>query len=359
MDSTERLDYWQSLADKALRGEMLTRDEALAVLRAPNTELLAILQAAFRVRRHFFGVKVRLNMLINAKSGLCSENCGYCAQSVVSKAKIDKYGLVDKETILQGAEKAYQLQAETYCIVGSGRAPSDRELQQIIEAVREIKQCYPMRVCLSLGLVNEEQAARMKAAGVDRYNHNLNTSAGHTPTLVTTHTYQDRVHTVRSVAKAGLTGCSGCLVGTGETDDDLYDLACELRALDVESIPVNSLHPIPGTPLAGKMELTPGHCLKILAFFRLMCPAKEIRISGGREVNLRSLQPLGLYAVNSIFIGGYLTTGGSSPEADYAMIADLGFEIDTGKEQVLSQGDTDEAQAPVAGTATASGGQVE
>lgn len=345
MANTERLNDWQSLADKALRGKILTRDEALAVLRAPDTELLAILQAAFRVRRHFFGVKVRLNMLINAKSGLCSENCGYCSQSAISKAKIDKYGLVDKETILQGAEKAYQLQAETYCIVGSGRAPSDRELQHLVEAVREIKQRYPMRVCLSLGLVNEEQAARLKAAGVDRYNHNLNTSVSHTPALVTTHTYQDRVATVRSAAKAGLTGCSGCLVGTGETDDDLYDLACELRALNVESIPVNFLHPIPGTPLADKKELTPGRCLRILAFFRLMCPTQEIRISGGREVNLRALQPLGLYAANSIFIGGYLTTGGSTPEADYAMIEDLGFEIETGQERAASQGDTGAAMA--------------
>ncbi|MBE0467356.1 MAG: biotin synthase BioB [Candidatus Desulforudis sp.] len=358
MDSKERPDYfWEALADKALRGEILTREEADAVLQAPDTELLPILQAAFRVRRHFFGVKVRLNMLINAKSGLCSENCGYCAQSAVSKAKIDKYGLVDKKIILQGAEKADQLQAETYCIVGSGRAPSNRELEQVIEAVREIKERYPMRICLSLGLLNEEQAARLKAAGVDRYNHNLNTSANHAPNLVTTHTYQDRVGTVKSATRAGLMGCSGCIVGTGETDADIYDLACELRALDVESIPVNFLHPIPGTPLGDRREFNPGRCLKILAFFRFMCPAKEIRISGGREVNLRSLQPLGLYAANSIFIGGYLTTSGRTPEADYEMISDLGFEIDRGEERAEQRNEAPgELPVQVPGAGVAGGG---
>lgn len=320
---------WNILADRAIRGERITKDEALAVLRAEDDELLPIMQAAFRVRNHFFGKKVKLNLIVNAKSGYCPEDCGYCSQSIVSKAAIEKYPMLDKETIVNGARKAMELKAGTYCIVASGRGPTPRELEQVAEAVKEIKATMPMKVCACLGILSEEQAEQLKEAGVDRYNHNVNTSQSHYANITTTHTYDDRVTTVERAKAAGMSPCSGCIIGMGESDEEIVDLAYALRELDADSIPVNFLNPIPGTPLEGKRELTPRKCLKVLALFRLICPSKEIRASGGREVNLRTLQPLALYAANSIFIGDYLTTEGQAAKEDYQMIEDLGFEIET------------------------------
>ena len=320
--------FWERLADKALHGELLSREEGLAVLQAPDEEVLALLQAAYRVRRHYFGNRVKLNVLMNAKSGLCPEDCGYCSQSTVSTAPIERYPFRPVEEIVQGARRAYAAGAGTYCIVASGRGPTPKELEHVVEAVRRIKAELPLRVCACLGIVSPEAARRLKEAGVDRYNHNLNTSRSHYPRITTTHTYDDRVATVKAIKEAGISPCSGCIVGMGETDDDIYDLAVALRELGADSIPVNFLHPIPGTPLEGTWELNPRRCLKILAFFRFMCPDKEIRISGGRELHLRSLQALGLYAADAIFLGDYLTTQGQAAQADLAMIADLGFEVE-------------------------------
>ncbi len=319
---------WEAMANKALQGETLTKEEALQVLAAPDVELLPLLQAAYRVRHRYFGNKVKLNMIINAKSGLCPEDCGYCSQSIRSSAPIDKYPLLEKETLVAGAREAVQRKAGTYCIVTSGRGITDRELDQVIEAIREIKREMPLKICACLGLITQEQAEKLKAAGVDRYNHNLNTSAGHYAQITTTHTYEDRVHTVNHAKQAGLSPCSGCIVGMGETHEDIYEIALALRHLDADSIPVNFLNPIPGTPLEGRRELDPRYCLKVLCLFRFINPAKEIRISGGREVNLRSLQPLGLYPANAIFVGDYLTTAGQEAALDHQMIADLGFEIE-------------------------------
>jgi biotin synthase len=194
--------------------------------------------------------------------------------------------------------------------------------------VRRIKAEMPMKLCACLGLLTEEQARELRDAGVDRYNHNLNTSAAHHGAITTTHTYDDRVATLEAVKRAGISPCAGFIAGMGETDDHLVDVAVALRELDVDSIPVNFLHAIPGTPLEGTDELNPGRCLKILALIRLVCPAKEIRVAGGRELNLRSLQPLAMYAANSIFVGDYLTTPGQAAEADWRMLEDLGFEIE-------------------------------
>jgi biotin synthase len=319
---------WENLAEKALAGERITAEEGLKVLAADDSEVLAMTHAAYRVRRHYYGNKVKLNMIINAKSGLCPEDCGYCSQSIVSRSETDKYPLLDKETIVAGARKAYQLQAGTYCIVCSGRGPTDRELSQVIAAVREIKQTLPLKICACLGILTEEQAVRLKEAGVDRYNHNINTSAGHFASITSTHTYQDRIQTIEKVKSSGISPCSGCIIGMGESDRDIVEMAFELREKDVDSIPINFLHPIPGTPLENVSVLTPNKCLKVLALFRFVCPRKEIRIAGGREVNLRSLQALGLYAANSIFLGDYLTTKGQEAQADLRMIEDLGFEVE-------------------------------
>lgn len=319
---------WDMFAEKALRGERLTMEEGLAVLEADDDELLPMMQAAFQVRKTYFGKKVKLNLIINAKSGLCPEDCGYCSQSILSKAPISKYPLLEKDVLVDGARKAMELKAGTYCIVASGRGPTGRELDQVVEAVKEIKSTMPMKICACLGILSEEQAVRLKEAGVDRYNHNLNTSAGNFANITTTHTYDDRVNTVEKVKASGMSPCSGCIVGMGETNAEIVEIAYALRELDADSIPVNFLNSIPGTPLENNRELNPRKCLKVLALFRFLCPTKEIRVSGGREVNLRSLQPLGLYAANSVFVGDYLTTEGQEATADHRMIEDLGFEIE-------------------------------
>ncbi|MEB3749931.1 biotin synthase BioB [Geobacillus sp. FSL W8-0032] len=319
---------WMELAERVLAGHELTDDEALAILDCPDEELLALMQGAYHIRRAYYGNKVKLNMIINAKSGLCPENCGYCSQSSISTAPVQTYKMVNKETLIRGAEEAYRLQIGTYCIVASGRGPSDKEIDIVVSAVKEIKERFGLKVCACLGILKPEQAARLKEAGVDRYNHNINTSKEHHPNITTSHTYDDRVRTVETVKEAGISPCSGVIIGMKETKRDVVDMARSLRALDADSIPINFLHAIDGTPLAGTNELNPRYCLKVLALFRYINPTKEIRIAGGREVNLRSLQPLGLYAANSIFVGDYLTTAGQEKSADYQMLEDLGFEIE-------------------------------
>jgi len=318
---------WSSFAERVLAGEQLSADEAQAVLTAPDLEILDLLGAAYRVRHHYFGRTVQLYFLMNAKSGLCPEDCSYCSQSKISTADIPKYNLLNRAELLAGAEEAVQRQAKTYCIVISARGPSERELAALEQIVPEIKRRHGLKVCACLGLLTPSEAKRMKACGVDRVNHNLNTGEQHYSELCSTHTYQDRVETLRAVRDAEMELCSGGIVGAGERPNDVVDMALELRELGVESIPVNFLNPIEGTPLAGQSELTPTYCLKVLAMFRLVNPDREIRIAGGRELHLRSLQALGLYAANSIFVGDYLTTKGQLPEADYALIRDLGFEV--------------------------------
>lgn len=324
---------WLALADRVIAGHELTDEEALAVLDCPDEELLLLMQGAYNIRRTYYGNKVKLNMIINAKSGLCPENCGYCAQSAFSTAPIKTYKMVDKETLIRGAEEAYRLRIGTYCIVASGRGPSEKEIDTVVSAVKEIKERFGLKICACLGILKPEQAARLKEAGVDRYNHNINTSKEHHPNITTSHTYDDRVRTVETVKQAGISPCSGVIIGMKETKQDVINMARSLRMLDADSIPVNFLHAVDGTPLAGTNELDPRYCLKVLALFRYINPTKEIRIAGGREVNLRSLQPLGLYAANSIFVGDYLTTAGQEKLEDYRMLEDLGFEIDFAEEQ--------------------------
>ena len=318
---------WAALAEAVLAGHHLSREEALGVLDAPDDELLELLAAAFRVRRQFFGRRVQLYFLMNAKSGLCPEDCGYCSQSKVSSAEIPRYNLLQPERLFEGAEMAAQSGAKTYCIVISARGPNQREMEAVTQIVPQIKARFPLKICACLGLLTDEQARELKACGVDRVNHNLNTSQQHYGEICTTHTYNDRLATLRAVREAGLEICSGGIVGMGERPADVVDMALELRELAAESIPVNFLNPIVGTPLAGLNQLNPRYCLKVLAMFRLVNPQSEIRIAGGREVHLRSLQPLGLYPANSIFVGDYLTTKGQPAEDDYRLLEDLGFEV--------------------------------
>lgn len=319
---------WKQLASRVLDGEEITNEEALQILNCSDEDLLDLVNSAYLIRHHYYGNKVKLNMIINTKSGLCPENCGYCSQSSISTAPIEKYRMVDKATIIKGAEKAYSLSVGTYCIVASGRGPGNKEIETVVSAVEEIKERFNMKVCACLGILRPEQAIKLKDAGVDRYNHNLNTSEAHHESITTSHTYQDRVNTVELIKEQGISPCSGVIVGMRETKQDVVDVARSLKALDADSIPVNFLHAIDGTRLEGVNELNPRYCLKVLCLIRFVNPTKEIRISGGREVNLRSLQSLGLYPANSIFVGDYLTTDGQESTKDHQMLEDLGFEID-------------------------------
>ena len=316
------------LAEKALRGEIPERDEMRAVLDSADEQLPELLSAAFKVRHRYFGKRVQIHVLQNAKSGLCPEDCHYCSQSSVSEATIDRYPFMSKQQLVQSAKKAKATGAVRFCIVNSGRGPTQKEIEQIADVVREIKSEVEINICCSLGLMDEKKIQALKEAGVERINHNLNTSERHHPNICTTHTYQDRVGTVNNIKSVGLSSCCGGIIGMGETDDDIIDLALSLRELGVDSIPVNFLHPIEGTPFAGLNTLTPQRCLKILCLFRFINPDKELRVGGGRELNMRSLQPLALYPANSLFVNGYLTTPGQEATETHQMIADLGFEIE-------------------------------
>ena len=322
------LPNWNKIAERSLSGELLTREEALAVLQAPDEVLLEQLAAAYSIRRHYWGNRVRLHYLLNAQSGLCPEDCNYCSQSKISTAEIEKYPLLAKEKILNAAQRAASLKAGTFCMVLSGRSPQEPTFAKVLEAVREVKANYNLKICACLGLLSEEQTCRLAEAGVDRVNHNLNTAQEYHAEICSTHTFSDRLTTVKNVKAAGITTCSGGIIGMGESDDDIIDLALSLRQLEVTSVPVNFLIPIPGTPFEALRELNPRRCLRVLCLFRFLLPSQEIRIAGGREVHLRSLQPLGLYPANSIFIGDYLTTPGQAAHSDWEMIRDAGFVLE-------------------------------
>lgn len=315
------------LADRVIDGHSLAFDEALALLQSPDDDLLDLMAAAFQIRRRYWGKGVQLYFLMNAKSGLCPEDCSYCSQSKVSDAEIPRYNLLSRDKLLEGARLAAERQSKTYCIVISARGPNESEIAAVEKIVPEIKSKYGLDVCACLGLLTPKQAQRLAACGVDKVNHNVNTSPEFYKEICTTHTYQDRIATLAAVHSAGMKLCSGGIIGMGERDEDVVRMAFELREYRVESIPLNFLNAIDGTPLQKSDRLNPRYCLKALAMFRFVNPKSEIRIAGGRELHLGSLQALGLYAANSLFIGDYLTTKGQAPDADYKMIAEMGFEV--------------------------------
>ena len=319
---------WSSLIERSLSGQGITREEGRAILNLPDDAVPEALHAAFEVRKVHFGKRVKICVLQNARSGLCPEDCHYCSQSSVSNATIDKYPLMSKEQLFDGARRAFEAKAKRYCMVTSGRGPTDEDIEHFCEVTREIKKVFPLEICVCVGIMSEAQARQLKQAGVGWVNHNLNTSERYYPEICTTHTYQDRVNTVKNVRKAGLMTCSGGIVGMGETDEDILDLAFATREIGMDSIPVNFLHPIKGTPMEAYKFLTPMKCLKVLCLFRFLNPTSEIRAAGGREVNLRSVQALVFYVANSIFVEGYLTTPGQQAQEAHRMIEDMGFEIE-------------------------------
>ncbi|MFB6606389.1 biotin synthase BioB [Streptomyces noursei] len=323
------MDLLNTLVDKGLRREVPTRDEALAVLATTDDELLDVVAAAGKVRRAWFGRRVKLNYLVNLKSGLCPEDCSYCSQRLGSKAEILKYTWLKPDDASKAAAAGVAGGAKRVCLVASGRGPTDKDVDRVSETIAAIKeQNEGVEVCACLGLLNDGQAERLRAAGADAYNHNLNTSEATYGDICTTHDFSDRVETVQQAQAAGMSACSGLIAGMGESDADLVDVVFALRELDPDSVPVNFLIPFEGTPLAKEWNLTPQRCLRILAMVRFVCPDVEVRLAGGREVHLRSLQPLALHLVNSIFLGDYLTSEGQAGKDDLAMIADAGFEVE-------------------------------
>ncbi|NMR28726.1 biotin synthase BioB [Crystallibacter degradans] len=320
--------YFQDLADRQLAGGTLTREEALAVLHSTDDQLLDVVAAAGRLRRAHFANTVKVNYLVNLKSGLCPEDCTYCSQRLGSAAQILKYTWLKPEEAVQQAATGIRAGASRVCLVASGKGPTDRDVDRVASMVEGLKDEHPqVEVCACLGILKDGQASKLKDAGVDAYNHNLNTSESNYADICTTHEYSDRVRTVEHAKDAGLSPCSGLIVGMGETDDELIDAVFALRELDSDSIPVNFLMPFEGTPLEGTWLLTPAHCLRILTMIRFACPATELRMAGGREMHLRSLQPLALQVANSLFLGDYLTSEGQEAKADLDMIADNGFVV--------------------------------
>ena len=319
---------FDELAEHILGGGAATLEDALAVLRADDADLMALVAAAGKLRRAHFANTVKVNYLVNLKSGLCPENCNYCSQALGSTAPILKYSWLKTDEAVEQAAAGLKGGATRVCMVSSGRGPSDRDIDKVTEMVGAIKGENPgVEVCACLGLLKDGQAERLKDAGVDAYNHNINTAESHHDQIVQTHTYADRVDTVTKAKTAGLSPCSGLIAGLGESDEQLVEALFALRDLESDSIPVNFLMPFDGTPYENTWELDPIRCLKILAMARFVCPDREVRIAGGREMHLRSLQGLALHVANSIFLGDYLTSEGQAAEADLELIRDNGFVV--------------------------------
>ncbi|VBA62419.1 biotin synthase BioB [Mycobacterium attenuatum] len=328
-------DLLSVLVDKAFRKEAPTREEAHALL-AGTEPLIDVVAAGSRIRREFFGMRVKLNTIVNMKSGLCPEDCGYCSQRLGSEAEVLKYSWVAPERAAQIAGDAVNAGAKRVCLVASGRGPGDRDLTRIENTIAAIKTDHPqVEICVCLGLLNEDQAGRLAAAGAHAYSHNLNTAEDRYADVCTTHTFADRVQTVGRATAAGLSPCSGAIFGMGETDTDIVNVAFALRELDPDSVPVNFLIPFDGTPLGEHWDLTPDRCLRILALFRFFFPDVEVRLAGGREIHLRGLQPMALHLANSIFLGDYLTSEGQPGSDDRQMIVDAGFVIEGADEPTL------------------------
>jgi len=321
---------WSALADKALAGELISRDEARRVLHASPDETLTLLDAAFRVRRAHWGRRVSLHVLDNAKLGACPEDCGFCSQSSKhsDSSPSGEAPMKSVDELVDGARRAHAARAKRYCMVTATRGPSQRDLDTICAAAERIKGEMDIELCASLGILTEAKAKRLVDSGVDRFNHNLETSERHYEQIVSTHSWRDRVETVKIAQRAGMDTCAGGIVGLGESEEDLLDLAFALRDLDVDSVPVNFLDARPGTPLAGYPLVEAGYALRALCMFRFVHPRTDLRVAGGRELTLRALQAMALYPANSIFTQGYLTTGGATATSDHQMIKDAGFELE-------------------------------
>ena len=320
-------DIYARLAEAALRDAPPSDSDAKWILDGEDTELLPLLQAAYEPRRKHFGKQVMVHVLNNIQNGLCPEDCGYCSQNKDSSSGIRKYAMKSDEEIFAEAANAAKAGASRYCMVLSGRGPTIERTHRLAELIRSVKSRHPIEVCLSVGLIEEEHARILADAGLDRLNHNLNTSESHYENICSTHSYEDRVRTLSAARKCGIGTCSGLIMGMGESTDDLIEVALKLRELEVPSIPVNFLIPIEGNQVTDDGSLTPERCLRALCLMRLVNPRAEIRVAAGREGHLRSLEALSLYPANSLFVDGYLTTRGDAIADTYRMIDEAGFEV--------------------------------
>jgi len=322
-------EFWKRVRGNAASGEGIGAEDALAVLSLPQPDLWRLLDITEGVRRRFKGDGVRLCSIVNAKSGLCSEDCSFCSQSRRSKADIRKYPLIGEEEMVRAAREAKARGAREFSIVSSGLAMRNRgELERVGNAIERIRSEVGIETCVSLGTLSAEDVSYLLSRGLRSLHHNLETSRSFFPSMCTTHDYEEDVRAVREAKAAGAWVCCGGIFGIGEKDLDRVELAMTLRELSVDSIPVNFLNPVPGTPVEGRRELTPFDCLKIIAMMRLVHPRREIIVCGGREVNLRDLQSLMFAAgATGTMAGNYLTTAGRPAEDDIRMIRDLGLAV--------------------------------
>lgn len=320
-------EFWGRIRSDALAGAGIRAEDALAVLRLDQADLWRLLDLTEAVRRRFKGDGVRLCSIINAKSGLCSEDCSFCSQSRRSSATIRKYPLVDAEEMVRAAREAKERGAREFSIVASGLTMrSKAELARVGDAVERIRDEVGLETCVSLGTLPAESVSYLLSRGLRSVHHNLETSRSFFPSVCSTHDYEEDVRAVREAKAAGAWVCCGGIFGIGESDEDRVELAITLRELDVDSIPVNFLNPVPGTPVEARSDLTPFSCLKIIAMMRLCHPGREIIVCGGREVNLRDMQSLMFAAgATGTMAGNYLTTAGRPAEEDVRMIRDLGL----------------------------------
>lgn len=318
------------LGERVISGGSISREEALRLFRLESqADIYLLLAWANRIREHYHGNKVHLCSIVNIKAGGCPENCKFCAQSAFYETASPRYSLIDKAAVLEAAEEARRNKVNGLGIVAAWRGLEEGPvLDEICDCLEAMKKDGNARPDASLGMIKTQAVAdRLKAAGCECYNHNLESSERYYSQVCTTHTYQDRVNTIKHLKHAGISVCSGGILGMGETIEDRCDLALSLRELDVDFVPVNILNPIEGTPLGKVSPLTPLQALQSIACFRFILPRQQIMVAGGRVVNLRDTQSMVFMAgASALMVGNYLTTVNQPVEKDLQMIKDLGLE---------------------------------
>jgi biotin synthase len=312
--------------DAVLGGGSITRNQAEALSTAAGADLAELLAAATRIREQFRGDSIDICSIVNAKSGACSEDCRFCAQSCHYATDAKVYPLIDPDRMEEAAAAAVKNGARRFCIVTSGRGIDDEaDLGNIARGIERVRG-LGLSPCATLGTLTKDQLLRLKDAGLHRYHHNIETSREYFPSICTTHSFDERTALLQDLRSIGLSACSGGILGMGESMQDRISMAFSLRDLDVDSVPVNFLMPIAGTPLADVRQITPLEALHSLALFRFILPAKEIRVCGGRGNALGALHPLIFLAgADGFMIGNYLTRTGLDPEQDLRMLRDLGL----------------------------------
>lgn len=310
------------IKEKVINGYNITKEEALKLYNSPLDELT---ESANEIRKYFCGNKFDICTIINAKSGKCSEDCKYCAQSIFYNTNIDEYPILEKEKILKDAKNNDENGILRYSLVTSGRCLTDSEIENVCDIVREIKNNTNIQVCVSLGLLKEEQFKKLKEAGVTRIHNNIETSRQYFNSVCTTHTFDDKLETIKAAQRAGLTVCSGGIMGIGESISDRIDMAFTLRDIDINSVPINMLNPIPGTPYENLKPLTINDMKMIVAVYRFILPKASIRLAGGRDLMEDSGKECFTSGANAAISGNMLTTSGITIETDLKLLEELGY----------------------------------